>query len=159
MPRNRSPTPLPVLRVAVCLAQPWAFVDGLCLDGIEVRAMRRYARWRGHELCWLHVEESRLPETLSSGGADIAIGGLCDTPALARHARLVRFGARALCLQEPRHAANHDHVWAINPHSIPEWAAACVFLNLRQWRERFSAGRPAGTDAAASYPPSQEYLQ
>lgn len=159
MTRSRRTTALPFLRVAVCLVPPWAEVDSLCLDGIEVRAMRRYARWRGRELCWLQVEEHALPQVLARGCADIAIGGLCHTPELARHARLVRFGARALCVQESRHAVHRDHVWAVNPQSIPEWAAACVFLNLRQWRERFSGRGRRGTDAAASSPYSQETLQ
>ena len=155
-----SPPPAPrFLRVAVSLVQPWAFVDGLCLDGVEVRAMRRYARWRGRPLTWLHIEDAALPDALAGGRADIAIGGLCHTPELARHARLVRFGPHALCMQEARHSIRRDHVWAVAPDATPEWAAACVFLNLCQWRERFSSTRRHGTDAAATSPYSQEHLQ
>ncbi len=156
---KRPQDPARILRVAVCLVPPWALVDGLCLDGIEVRAMRRYARWRGRELCWVQVEEGALPDALSEGRADIAIGGLCEGPELARRARLVRFGRHRLCAGESRHASLRDHVWAVAPAAIPEWASVCLFLNLRQWRERFSAVGARGTEAAATGRHPEETLQ
>lgn len=144
------PRPGRFLRVAVCLVRPWALVDGLCLDGTEVRAMRRYARWRGRELCWVQADEGSLPDVLSDGRADIAIGGLCRSPELARRTRLVRFGRHRLCAGEPRHSPLRDHVWAVAPEAPVEWASVFLFLSLRAWREGFSAAAGRGTEGATA---------
>lgn len=137
-----------LVRVAVNIAEPWAYADGLCLDGMEVRAMRGYSRWCGRELYWFHIDEPDLPEALAQGRIDVAIGGLCALPDLARCARLVRFGRHPLAHGVSGHALARPHVWAVRRSALSVWAGVSVYLKLRERAEFFSSRRAGGTRPA-----------
>lgn len=136
------------LRVAVNLAEPWAYADGLCLDGEEVRAIRGYARWCGRELYWFPIPEADLPDALADGRIDVAIGGLCRCRSLSRSAHLVRFGRHRLTAGEPRHGSASAHVWAIRRGALSLWLGIVVYLKLRDRPERFTSRRSTGMQPA-----------
>jgi hypothetical protein len=150
MPMNRSCVNAAGkrVRVAVNITEPWAYADGLCLDGLEVRAMRGYSRWCGRELYWFHIDEPDLPEALAQGRIDVAIGGLCAAPDLARCARLVRFGRNSLAPGVYGHSAPRPHVWAIRRSALSVWAGVSVYLKLRERAELLSLRRAGGTRPA-----------
>lgn len=131
----------PALRVGIAMSAPWALAEDLCLDGIEVREVRRYAQWLGRELEWRHITPEQLPQALREQQLDLAIGGLCATPELRASARLASFSAQRLGAAECPRGIGYRHVWAVARNAWRDWASANAYLQVVRHREDPTDGR------------------
>lgn len=129
-----SPIARPSLRVGIVLSAPWAVAEDLCLDGIEVREVRRYAQWLGREVHWRHVTPEQLPQALRGQQLDLAIGGLWATPELRASARLANFSTRRLGADACPRGLGYRHVWAVARGAWREWASANAYLQVVRHR-------------------------
>lgn len=138
---SAHPFERPALRVGIVLSAPWALANDLCLDGIEVREARRYARWLGRELQWRHLTHDQLPLAFKQRQLDLAIGGLGATPELRANARLATFSPQRLHVQQCPRGVGYRHVWAVSRSAWRDWAAANAFLQLVRHRDDAAHGR------------------
>lgn len=150
MPNRRpAPPPRPALRVAVTLTAPWAVAEDLCLEGVEVSEVRRYAHWLGRELQWQHVPPEDLVQALADDRVDLAIGGLRATTALLAVARLANFSEQRLARDECPRGTGYRHVWAVRRHRWRDWAAVRAYLQVVRHRPGASGHAliPAGAES------------